>query len=285
MSDKADAHIHLFAGGFGESFTARPGVRIDEAALYQSFMKDHGVAAALVVGYQAQPWCRSNNGHLARMAAEHAWVHPVAYFEPEAPPDLPALQELADQRFVGVSFYVFGDEKAAAIGRISDDVWRFIADRRWLVSVNSRGAALGCWRAVLEKHPTLRLLISHLGLPPRLSTPPSLDEARRLLGDVLALASSPEVRVKLSGFYALTEPGHDYPHRAAWPYVEALAEAFATRRLLWASDFSPCLDWLTFPQTLDLFKHMPFLSDDDRRMICGGNLLVLLDDIQRSGKS
>ncbi len=43
---RADAHIHLFEGGYQGSFTARPGVRLAEAALYDSLARDHGVGAA-----------------------------------------------------------------------------------------------------------------------------------------------------------------------------------------------------------------------------------------------
>ena len=89
--------------------------------------------------------------------------------------------------------------------------------------------------------------------------------------------------VKLSGFYAVSDPGHDYPHEAAWPYVERLVTAFGSGRLLWGSDFSPCLDWLTFPQTMDLFEKMPFLDRHDLDAITGGNLLALLEEVRRPG--
>jgi len=109
---------------------------------------------------------------------------------------------------------------------------------------------------------------------------PDPGEARKALQPVLDLAACSGPRVKLSGFYALSDPGHDYPHRAAWPYVEALLEAFGSGRLLWASDFSPCLDWLSFPQTLGLFALMPFLDDQARHRIEGPNLLDLLAEVR-----
>ena len=50
---KADAHIHLFEGGYqGGSLTSRPGVEVDELLCYQSLMKDHHIKAALVVGFE-----------------------------------------------------------------------------------------------------------------------------------------------------------------------------------------------------------------------------------------
>jgi len=59
-----------------------------------------------------------------------------------------------------------------------------------------------------------------------------------------------------------------------------LIEAFGSERLLWASDFSPCLDCVTFPQTFDLFQKMPFFSASDVAAITGGNLRKLLGAIR-----
>ncbi|MCX7429288.1 MAG: amidohydrolase family protein [Planctomycetia bacterium] len=116
-----------------------------------------------------------------------------------------------------------------------------------------------------------------MGLPPAAAAPPSREQAGNAMRQVTDLARYPGVHVKLSGFYALTSPGHDFPHHAVWPYVEQLVEAFSCNRLLWASDFSPCLDWVTFPQTIDIVNRMPFLSEGDVAKITGGNLLAIVD--------
>jgi L-fuconolactonase len=144
---------------------------------------------------------------------------------------------------------------------------------------------LNSWHGVLERFPQLRLLVSHLGLPPAVASPPSPDQADRAMQAVSRLARYPAVSVKLSGFYALSSPGHDYPHESAWLYVEQLVRVFGCNRLLWGSDFSPCLDWVTFPQTVNLFEKMPFLKPPDVARITGGNLLALLDEVQASPPS
>ncbi len=166
---------------------------------------------------------------------------------------------------------VFGDD-AGLLEQVPAGFWG------WLVSVNSQGDAWNAWQPVLEQFPQLRVLVSHLGLPPAAASPPSPEQAAEATQQVTELLIYPGVRVKLSGFYALTTPGHYYPHEAAWPYVEHLAETFSYDRLLWASDFTPCLDSVTFLQTLDIFDRMPFLSEDDVAGITGRNLLALLED-------
>lgn len=281
MAERADAHIHLFEGGYGGgSFASRPGVDLDEAACYDSLAADYGVKAALIVGYADAPWCADNHAYLARMAKEYGWVRPATYADAGRPPSVEDLERFAEEGFVGLSFYISGEDRTGALQEIPDEMWAWLVARRWLVSVNSRGEDWRAWEPVLKRHGALRLVASHLGLPPQASEPPSDSEAREAMAPVLGLAAFQEVRVKLSGFYALTEPRYDYPHRAAWPYVEALLEAYGAERLLWASDFTPSLDWLSFPQTFGLFEQMPFLSAGDRERIEGGNLLALLDEVR-----
>ena len=281
MADRADAHIHLFEGGFqGNSFMKRLALPIDEAVCYASLAADHNVKAALIVGYSDAPWCANNHDYLVQMATQYDWVRPATYIDPTQPPSVDVLEQFKTQGFVGVTFYIFGPERIAALKAIPDEFWTWLTDHHWLVSVNSKGDDWTAWHDVLNRHPDLRLIISHLGLPPQMSEPPSPSQAQESLASVLSLGAFPQVRVKLSGFYALTDPKHDYPHRAAWPYVETLIETYSIDHLLWASDFSPCLDSLSFPQTFGMFKHLPFLTDEDRIKLEGENLLTLLNDIE-----
>ena len=280
MSKRADGHLHFFSPGYAARLPEScRRVQPDELTLYTALAQQHGIEQVLAVGYEGQPWAAGNNRYLAELAATHDWIRPVAFVHDLAVLDVATLEHLARSRFVGLSLYLFDQPVLDALGQLSGDIWAWLAQRRWLISVNSRGERWAAWKPVLERHPTLRLLVSHLGLPPAVERAPDESLARSALGAVLELARFADVRVKLSGFYALTTPGYDYPHRAAWPYVAALLEAFGVERLLWGSDFSPCLEWLSFPQTFGLLAHVPFLDDADRRRIEGANLLALLGEI------
>ena len=279
MPERADAHIHLFEGGFSGSFASRPGVHLDEPACYASLAGDHGVQRALVVGYAGAPWCVRNNDWIAEQARRYDWIRSLAHVDPGRPPSVAQLESWQGQGFVGISLYVFDAVSREALMRLPSGLWSWLVERRWLISINSQGQYWAAWFPILERHAELRLLASHLGLPPKVSQPPSGLQAEEALASVVALASFPGPRVKLSGFYALSDPGYDYPHAAAWPYVEALLGAFGAHRLLWGSDFSPCLNLLTFPQTLGLFSRMPFIDDAQRQAIEGENLLALLDEV------
>ena len=280
MPKRADAHIHLFAGGYqGESFTARPGISIDEAACYDSLAAEHHVTAALVIGFAGEDWCIENNAHLIEQKKIYDWIYPLAYVDINQIPSLQDLDHLQKQGFVGVSMYVFDDD-ARQLDQVPSAFWQWLDEQRWMVSVNSTGDAWTTWYNVLKQHPRLPLLVSHLGLPPAVTSCLSQVGAAHSLRQITELARFPDVQVKLSGFYALSSPGHDYPHESAWPYVEQLVKDFSVDRLLWASDYTPCLDWVTFPQTIDILEKIPFFNEVDVEKITGRNLLALLNMVK-----
>ena len=281
MVERADAHIHFFEQGFQDEFTARPGVDINELECFESLAADHQVTAALVVGYGAQEWCRDNNRFLADQLAQHDWIHALAYVS--TPDDLTVAQldMWRGQGFVGISIYLFDDNFASLLRRRPREVWQWLVANRWLISVNSKGKYWDAWVPILQQHGALRVVISHLGLPPAVDQTPSDQATRQTLAGPIAMAKFPGPRVKLSAFYALTKPGHDYPHEAAWPYVDCLRAAFGVERLLWGSDYPPYLDSLSYPQTFSMFSKMPFFSTGDCEQIEGGNLHSLFAEIDR----
>ena len=277
MPQRADAHIHLFERSLGGTLPGRSGVQIDEAACYDALATDNDVAAALIVCFAAAEGNERNNEFVAGLKPRYDWIQPAAYADPQAPPAIATLEQWRDSGFVGLVMYI-GAENAAAVKAVPDEIWDWVIANQWVLSVNSSGETWSAFHDVLDRHGELRLLMSHLGLPARVVEPIDRSQAREALTHQTAMARYPRVHVKLSGFYAMTEPGYDYPHELAWPYVEVLRESFGVERLLWASDYSPCLNFHTVAQTVGMFWKMPFLSDDDRDRIAGGNLLALLKD-------
>ena len=129
---------------------------------------------------------------------------------------------------------------------------------------------------VLRKQPLLKMIVSHLGLHSRQTEIPSREEAKFFMKPISELAEFLNIHVKLSGYYALTSPAHDFPNSSSWPLTEELFDHFGPERLLWGSDFSPSLDFLSFPQTFELFNKMPFFRQENIKAILGENLLRLL---------
>jgi L-fuconolactonase len=281
MPDRADAHAHLFRSGYvGELPETCRRAEPSELTLYEAMREKHSIRSLLAIGYEGAPFAAGNSQYISQLAATRPWIRPTAYVHDRARLDLNALQRWSENRFVGLSFYLLNEADAASLKSVPSDVWAWLEEHNWLISVNSKGALWSAWAPILERFGNLRMLVSHLGLPLAVNAAPSMQVARERLADILLLAKYPGIRLKLSGLYALTQPGHAYPHLAAWPYVEAVVESFGSGRLVWGSDFSPSLEYLSFQQTYSLFDEMPFLSDSDREKIVGGNLIGLLGSIR-----
>lgn len=276
MSKRADSHIHLFQPGFVETLPAScRRITPDETTLYEALAAKHNIKTALVVGYEADAAYQGNNDYLATLIPIHTWVRPVAFYANPAAITLESLETRRAQGFVGISMYLF-DKTEALLNSVPEQIWRWLVEHRWLLSINSTAEQWLGWHGILQRFPDLRLLISHLGLP---KAPTSTDEAAENLATVTALAKFPQVYTKLSGFYALSNPAHEYPHRAGWPLVGVLLDHFGPKRLLWGTDFSPALEFVSFPQTLDVLNYLDCLEPAARTLIEGENLIHLLNEV------
>lgn len=277
MPTRLDAHAHFFDPGFVGALPEDCRRRSpDEITLYIALAQQHDVAQVLAVGYEGDAWAAGNNDYLARVTAQHEWVRPLAFVTDIPNLAVAQLEKWQQQGFVGLSLYLFSDADAAAIQKIAPATWQWLGDHAWLISVNSTGQHWQQWQNILDQYPDVRVLVAHLGLPPAVQRAITPDDARAALADVLALAKYPHVHIKFSGFYALAEPSYAYPHAAAWPYAEAITATFGTERIIWASDFSPALEHVSFPQTIATVKAMPWLNDDQQQAIFHDNLARLL---------
>jgi predicted TIM-barrel fold metal-dependent hydrolase len=81
-----------------------------------------------------------------------------------------------------------------------------------------------------------------------------------------ALARYPEVKVKISAFYALGN--RTAPHLDLAPLIKRLVEAFGSRRLMWGSDSPFQLESETYEDGISLVcERLEFLSEEDKDWI------------------
>lgn len=269
----ADAHLHLFRHGFpGVYGRALLGSEID---VYEAFRQTHGIAAGLIVGYQGDGIDPENNAHIRALAATRPWMATLAYVEPAALPSPAAIEALLAAGHAGLSIYVPDDVAVAALSAWDAATWRALDAAGAIVSFNVGLPQIGILATIAEAAPRCRLIVSHMGLPGTRKEPPSPGAARAELAPLLALAAQPNVHVKLSGFYAVSDPSHAWPHEAAAPFVEVLVEGFGANRCLWGSDFSPALDHVSFVQTITV-PGLEGFGATAQAAIMGGNLLRIL---------
>jgi hypothetical protein len=150
------------------------------------------------------------------------------------------------------------------------------ADRHGLVVTVDLGAVgtasyqTGPLRAVLERHPDLRLVIAHLAQPPVAAAgEPGLEE---LWEEQVLLARRSHVWLDLSSLPAYAAAVEEPPYPTAQRYVHRAVELVGADRLLWGSDAPGLLSVATYPQLLAFVaRHCDFLSPAERAGVLGGN--------------
>ncbi|MEV0714314.1 amidohydrolase family protein [Asanoa sp. NPDC050611] len=266
----ADAHLHLFARGFAGRYGRSPAGG-DELRVYEDLRRVHGIGRALVVGYEGEPRYAGNNDHVVAVAREHSWIAPLVHLPPDGPAAPDVLPAWLARGAAGVAVYLPGRAAAERFAGWSPATVDVLNLARAVVSLNATPAALAAARRPLARLDGCAVLVSHLGLPGRYARPPTASEAQARLAPLLALADLPYFHVKVSGLYAISDPAHVFPHHAADPFAAAVLDRFGPRRLLWGSDFPPCLDDVSFAQALELPEVLD-VNPDERADIMGANL-------------
>lgn len=273
----ADAHLHLFRAGYADGFGGPRGTNAELAA-YERLRAHFGIERGLVVGYDRGQYA-GNNDYVLELARAHAWIAPLAYL-PAAPPTAEQLREFHRRGAAGFAVYLPDASDGKALAAWPVDVLAELRAQRAILSLNAKPGATAPLGALADGLAGCAILFSHLGLPGQVDRIPTTAEARERLAPLLALARREHVAVKFSGLYGVSDPAHDFPHAAAQPFVEVLLDAFGPARLLWGSDFSVALDFVSFAQTAD-DRPLAACSAAEVAEVMGGNLLRLLDDRSR----
>ncbi len=272
----ADAHIHLFPDGYRhDGLPALFGA--GELEAYEAIRAMHGIEFALAIGYEADGIDLQNNAYIRKVSAAHSWLRTVAYVDPDAAPEPQAIQTLLDQGHSGLALYVTDTDRARNLLLWPWAIWEVLQAHGAIVSFNARPEAIALLRPLVETAKSVPFLFSHLGLPGHLA--PGIDEKalRDRLAPLLALADLPNAHVKLSGFYATSDPAFAYPHCGADRATREILAAFGSYRCLWGSDFPPALEFVSFPQAIH-WLGLDDLSNTEKDAIMRGNLVRILRD-------
>ena len=132
-----------------------------------------------------------------------------------------------------------------------------------------------CWgrldqaAGLAARNPDIVLVIDHLGLQQPFRPPPPA-EPWADLPKVLALASQPNIRIKISG--ACTLSHEPFPYNDIWDPVMRLIDAFGLDRCMWGTDWTRATELLTYKEGVAAFRVTNRLSDNDRAKLMGGTL-------------
>lgn len=234
-----DAHLHVWDLGRAAYAWMGPGmgdlhrtITIDEIA---PALAARGVDAVVLVQSADE---RGDTDHLVEVASAHPIVAGVVAWSPLDDPERLARDVEAfadDDRVVGIRNLVH--ERPAA-WFASDAVERglaVLARHAVPLDVPTNGfAALGRVAEIAAAHPSLPIVIDHLGKPPVGGDADALAAWRSALA---ACAAHPNVVAKLSGLYAASGALDGWTVDALRPVVDAALEVLGPDRLLHGSDW------------------------------------------------
>ena len=200
---------------------------------------------------------------------------PVAFLANQKNPNQKLFESWHRQGFAGIALYVMSPQEVEQLNSWPNSAFQYINQHSQIVSINAVPSALTKLGPFLSRLDQCAVLISHLGLPGRFTKALSRLETRKVLQPLRSLAKLPQVGVKLSGLYAISEPSHAYPHESSHPFVSELFDTFGPQRLYWGSDFSPALEHVSFAQTIDVLFQFRW-SESDLQNIMHDNLMRVI---------
>lgn len=261
-----DAQVHAWAQGESTGHHRRQPIT---AAVLRDEMAQAGVGRVLLV---PPLWDPGRNAYSLALARAEPGRFAVMGLPDPLAPDL-AEQVRAWSRVPGMKgmrFLFNTPERMAPLsGGRMDAVWRAAEDGGQVVALLIPGA-LELADQIASRHPRLRLIVDHLGVPRGASGPMAFDH----LPQLLALARHPNVHVKAVGVgdYAL-DP---YPFRSLQAPLRQVFDAFGPRRVIWGSDLSRLHH--PYRQCVSHFAEtLPWLQGGDLEDVMGRNLCRLLD--------
>lgn len=266
-----DAQVHIWAGESvgpeapGEAFPHRAGPFGPDELLAE--MQAAGVDRAILVPPSAQG---DGNAFALAAAARHpdrfAVMGRIALADPASRTAL-AGWRVPGMLGVRVSFNTPA-QRALLTERDVDWFWRETerAGLPVMLLVPNQLAAVG---AIARRHPDLRLIIDHMGLPLGAQDAAAFAD----LDALLAVAREPNLAVKVSAVPRFSSQPYPWPN--LHPYLQRITEAFGPQRMLWGTDLSRLR--CSYRQAVTLFtEELAFLSADDLDWIMGRTANTLL---------
>jgi len=253
-----DGQIHLWAKGTPSAHHRQEPYSAEQAI---AGMDEAGVDRALV---HPVPWDPDSN-ELAQAAVRQ---YPerfaiMGWFYLDDPQGRDIVAHWKERPgMVGLRFYT-NDRHPQSWFTDGTLDWLWPAAERAGVPV-SLGAAmfLPTVGQIAERHPGLKLIVDHMGVP-RASKG---EAAYRFQPELLALAKHPNVAVKATGQAGYAED--EYPFRSLHSHLHRCFDAFGPERMFWGTDITrmPC----TWRQCVTLFtEELPWLKGRDLDHVMG----------------
>jgi L-fuconolactonase len=238
----------------GAAYAHRPSFRVAELL---AAMDGAGVDRAVIV---PPGWEGDRNDYALDCARAHpsrlAVMIRVDVTRPDALPDLNA------PGIVGVRLtFTRGAARAWLDDGTADWLWPILEERGVPLAIYASGN-LAAVRRIATRHPELRIMVDHAGLPLG-ARGPTLD-----VTESVALAAFSNVALKATSLPSYATDG--FPYRSLHEPIGRLLDAYGPHRVFWGSDLTRLTG--SYASSVDLFRTALPLADTDRSLILGEGL-------------
>lgn len=274
-----DAHAHVLSPRLRALGAMPSGVRVagtgGGAEEYLRLLDLHGVGGAIIVGVLGDDdylWNAFDGTEPARV-----WrVLPVEE-NPSAATVTTTLQGLSRPGVLGVRLRGLGPpsiRRPAALPAFP--ILRALAENGRVLWILMGADQHHLLLRVLDELPTLAGVLNHMGAAPGAGgasfggRPHLVRPTGERRGQLSELAAHPDVRVILSGQYAISD--ETFPYADLRSHAEFLLDAFGVDRLLWGSDYPLLGTAEAYGEHLGWVRRtLPDLPEDNVAAIMGGN--------------
>ncbi len=254
-----DSHVHIWGNG-----TPNPPHRQVSALSGDELLAEMDAAGIDAAVIQPPGWDANSNAVAIEAASRHPERFAVlGWFQLDDPLSPALIDGWTEQPgMLGLRFTFMPPNKESWLTDGTLDWLWPAAEKAGLPLALAAGKFLPLVGEIAERHPELRLLVDHLGMPLR-----QKDEAALVnLPQLVDLARHPNVAVKASAAPgASTEP---YPFRNMHDYLHGIYDAFGPERMFWGTDITrmPC----SWKECVTLFtEELDWLTAEDKELIMG----------------
>lgn len=262
-----DSQIHLWTGGTAPPHHWRSPFSIDDALRE---MNEAGIEAAL---NHPPNWDPASIDY----AAEAARAHPdrfatLGWFELGETSDEETLDNLMSMPgMLGLRFILPMPNVMSLLGAGKLEwLWAVANERELPVGLFILPDQVSLIADIAARHPKMRLLIDHMGVPPFTKLP----QAAGAVEAIWELARLPNVAVKASGVPSMATG--EFPFPETHELLRKTISTFGAQRVFWGTDYTRIKpDWRACAEMFT--KHLDWLSISEQELVMGAALRDWVD--------
>jgi predicted TIM-barrel fold metal-dependent hydrolase len=186
----------------------------------------------------------------------------IGLVDPLAPGNAADLERWMGRGLSGFRFHplYYPDQPSWVDSPANDALWEAAAATGAIMQFHLRPEHAPPLARMIERHPSVRVVIDHLGKPDVTEAPPYPS-----FEPVLRLAQYPLTWVKIGDYQIASREG--FPWRDTWPFVTLLKGHFGARRMLWGTGYPGSARLVPLEQALRYVEVELPLTDDERALI------------------